>query len=80
MPTATYTGVIQAPPEEVFAFVADAENNPSWHQHVRETRWIDEGPTGSGVAEASSGTCGVATGRSWPRLPSGILPATSPSR
>jgi uncharacterized membrane protein len=45
MPTATYTGVIQAPPEEVFAYVADAENNPSWHEHVRETRWIDEGPT-----------------------------------
>jgi uncharacterized membrane protein len=45
MPTATYTGVIQAPPEEVFAFVADAENNASWHEHVRETRWIDEGPT-----------------------------------
>ena len=45
MPTATYIGVIQAPPAEVFAFVADAENNPSWHEHVRETRWIDEGPT-----------------------------------
>jgi uncharacterized membrane protein len=45
MPTATYTGVIQAPPEEVFAFVADAENNPSWHEHVRETCWIDDGPT-----------------------------------
>ncbi len=29
MPTATYTGVIQAPPEDVFAFVADAENNPA---------------------------------------------------
>jgi uncharacterized membrane protein len=45
MSTATYTGVILAPPEEVFAFVADAENNPAWHEHVRETRWIDEGPT-----------------------------------
>jgi uncharacterized membrane protein len=45
MPTATYTGVIQAPPGDVFAFVADAENNPSWHGHVRDTRWIDEGPT-----------------------------------
>jgi uncharacterized protein YndB with AHSA1/START domain len=48
MPTATYTGLIQAPPEEVFAFVADAENNPSWHAHVRETRWIDAGPTRAG--------------------------------
>ena len=45
MPQATYSGVIKAPPEEVFAFVADAENNPRWHEHVRETRWIDDGPT-----------------------------------
>ncbi|MFL5774900.1 MAG: SRPBCC family protein [Chloroflexota bacterium] len=45
MPTATYTGLIRAPPEEVFAFIADVENNPTWHEHVRETRWIDEGPT-----------------------------------
>ena len=29
----------------MFAFVADAENNPRWHAHVRETRWIDPGPT-----------------------------------
>jgi uncharacterized protein YndB with AHSA1/START domain len=45
MPTITYTGVIDAPPEEVFSYVADAENNPAWHAHVRETRWLDEGPT-----------------------------------
>jgi uncharacterized membrane protein len=45
MPQATYSGVVRASPDEVFAFVADAENNPLWHAHVRETRWIDEGPT-----------------------------------
>jgi uncharacterized membrane protein len=45
VPHATYTGTIKARPEEVFAFVADAENNPRWHAHVRETRWIDDGPT-----------------------------------
>jgi uncharacterized membrane protein len=45
MPQATYTGVIGAPPSVVFDFVADAENNPAWHEHVRETRWIDDGPT-----------------------------------
>jgi uncharacterized protein YndB with AHSA1/START domain len=48
MPTATYTGIIRAEPETVFAFVANAENNPRWHSHVRETRWIDDGPTGLG--------------------------------
>ena len=62
MPTATYTGVIQAPPEEVFAFVADAENNASWHEHVRETRWIDEGPTRLGRRARQEGHL---WGRDW---------------
>jgi uncharacterized membrane protein len=48
VPHATYTGTIRARPEEVFAFVADAENNPRWHAHVRATRWLDEGPTALG--------------------------------
>ena len=48
VPTLTYSGVIRALPDDVFAFVADAENNPTWHEHVRETRWIDPGPTGLG--------------------------------
>lgn len=45
MPVVTYRGVIRRAPEDVFAFVADAENNPRWHAHVRETRWVDEPPT-----------------------------------
>ena len=45
MPRATYTGRIARSAEDVFAFVADAENNPRWHEHVRETHWIDPGPT-----------------------------------
>ncbi|MFN8629358.1 MAG: SRPBCC family protein [Chloroflexota bacterium] len=48
MPTAVYTGLIRAEPETVFEFVADAENNGAWHAHVRETSWIDEGPTRQG--------------------------------
>lgn len=48
MPTATYRGPIRAAPEAVFEFVADAENNPRWHAHVQETRWIDPPPTGPG--------------------------------
>jgi uncharacterized membrane protein len=62
MPTATYTGIIQAPPESVFAFVADAENNPSWHAHVRSTRWIDEGPIRLGRRGRQSGHL---WGRDW---------------
>ena len=45
MPTVTYRGHIRAAPEAVFDFVADAEHNPRWHAHVRETRWIDPPPT-----------------------------------
>lgn len=60
MPRATYTGIIQAPPDVVFAFVADAENNPVWHAHVRETRWIDAGPT-------RLGRRGRQTGHLWGR-------------
>jgi carbon monoxide dehydrogenase subunit G len=45
MPTATYRGHIRATPEAVFAFVSDAENNPRWHAHVRDTHWIDPPPT-----------------------------------
>ena len=45
MPSVTYRAVLDHPPETVFAFVSDAENNPRWHEHVRETRWLAEGPT-----------------------------------
>ncbi len=48
MPRATYTGRVARPAHEVFAFAADAENNPRWHAHVRETRWIDPPPTALG--------------------------------
>ena len=60
MPEATYRGVIARPPADVFAFVADAENNPRWHEHVRETRWIDDGPT-------RLGRRGRQTGHLWGR-------------
>ena len=45
MPELTYRATLDHPPDAVFAFVADAENNPTWHEHVRETRWLDDGPT-----------------------------------
>ena len=31
-------------PAEVFAFVADAENNPRWRKNVVRTEWLDDGP------------------------------------
>lgn len=48
MPIATCRGHSRATTEAVFAFVSDAENNPKWHAHVLETRWIDPPPTGLG--------------------------------
>jgi carbon monoxide dehydrogenase subunit G len=35
---------IARPADEVFAFVADAENNPRWRSYVVETTWLDDGP------------------------------------
>ncbi|HEX7472642.1 MAG TPA: SRPBCC family protein [Candidatus Limnocylindrales bacterium] len=40
--------IIDCPAEDLFAFVADAENNPRWHDHVHETRWLDDRATGLG--------------------------------
>jgi Polyketide cyclase / dehydrase and lipid transport len=35
---------IDRPPDEVFAFVADAANNPLWRKNVVQTEWLDNGP------------------------------------
>jgi uncharacterized protein YndB with AHSA1/START domain len=35
---------IDRPPDEVFAFVADVTNNPSWRKNVTRAEWLDDGP------------------------------------
>jgi uncharacterized membrane protein len=35
---------ISRPPDEVFAFVGDAANNPRWRRNVVRTEWLDDGP------------------------------------
>ena len=40
---------IDRPVEEVFAFVTDVTNDPSWHTDVREARKTTEGPPGVGT-------------------------------
>jgi len=35
---------IERPPEEVFAFVGDAANNPRWRSNAVRTEWLDDGP------------------------------------
>lgn len=35
---------IARPPDDVFAFVGDAANNPMWRKNVVRTEWLDDGP------------------------------------
>lgn len=35
---------IACPPDDVFTFVADAANNPTWRANVVRTVWLDDGP------------------------------------
>jgi uncharacterized membrane protein len=47
---------IERPAAEVFAFLADFENNPKWQGGMRACRWTSEGPIAVGstyVQEAS---------------------------
>lgn len=39
---------IAAPPEEVFAYLSDMENNPKWQSGMVSARWTSDGPIGVG--------------------------------
>jgi len=41
---------IAAPPEEVFAYLAEMENNPKWQSGMVSARWTSDGPIGVGSA------------------------------
>lgn len=47
---------IDRPAAEVFAFIADFENNPSWQGGMRSCRWTTDGPirVGSTYAQEAS--------------------------
>jgi uncharacterized protein YndB with AHSA1/START domain len=49
MSTFENTVTIQRPAEEVFAFLADFENIPTWNYAIDETRKISAGPVGVGT-------------------------------
>jgi uncharacterized membrane protein len=53
---------IERPPEDVFAFVADAANNPAWRKNVVRTEWLDDGPMR--VGRRGRQTAGL-LGREW---------------
>lgn len=44
MARAELSTFIDRPPEDVFAFVADPANNPSWRSYVESSGWLDDGP------------------------------------
>src|SRR5437762_10705599 len=37
---------ISRPPDEVFAFISDFENNPKWQRGMRSCRWTSDPPYG----------------------------------
>ncbi|HEY7591402.1 MAG TPA: SRPBCC family protein [Candidatus Limnocylindrales bacterium] len=53
---------IERLPEDVFAFVADAANNPAWRKNVVRTEWLDDGPMR--VGRRGRQTAGL-LGREW---------------
>lgn len=40
----TSTVIVDRPVQEVFPFLADAENNPRWQQGMRSCRWVTDPP------------------------------------
>lgn len=44
MTEVTVSVEINRPPDQVFAYIADMANNPSWQKGMRECRWTSEPP------------------------------------
>jgi uncharacterized membrane protein len=44
--------IINRPPEEVFAYISNFENNPGWQSGMQEARFTSEGPLGVGSTYA----------------------------
>jgi hypothetical protein len=53
---------IDRPPDEVFAIVGDAANNPLWRKNVVRTGWLDDGPMRVGRRGRQTAR---ALGRTW---------------
>jgi uncharacterized protein YndB with AHSA1/START domain len=58
MPRAEYTTVIQRPPEEVFAFLADAENDPKWRRGVLDINRVSGEGIGTRYRQGMKGPMG----------------------
>jgi uncharacterized protein YndB with AHSA1/START domain len=54
MATFENTVTIRRSPKDVFAFLANFENIPTWNYAISETKKTSPGPVGSGPPTASS--------------------------
>jgi len=58
MPAATHTVTIPAPPDAVFAFLADGENAPSWRPGVLDIKHVSGSGVGAAYAQGVKGPGG----------------------
>jgi len=68
--------MINRPVEDVFAYVTDVTNDPTWHTDALEAQKMTEGPIGLGTRwrvrfKPSMGVCPKATWTSWALRPTG---------
>lgn len=71
------TIVIEAPPEEVYALVADVTRTPEFSPEVIHCAWV-EGSTGPAVGARFQATNKVSRGRPWKNRP--VVVAADPGR
>ena len=62
------TVTITRPVEEVFTYLADAENLPQWNYAIEQTRKISPGPVGVGTVSGRPGRCPAGARRISSRL------------
>jgi uncharacterized protein YndB with AHSA1/START domain len=58
MPTAQRTLLIDRPPDQVFAFFTDPDNDPKWRPHVKEIRAQSPAQVGSTIHQVVAGPGG----------------------
>lgn len=62
MPSAQRTIVIGRPPDQVFAFFTDHENDPSWRPGVKEIDAVSLAPVGTRIHQVINGPGGRGIG------------------
>ena len=71
------SAVVAAPPEDVYALVADVTRAPEFSPEVTSTRWLD-GATGPAVGGRFEAVNTAASGKSWRNRP--VVTVADPGR